>query len=110
MAIPERIEPQTPADYLAVMSRAVFQAGVSWKLIESKWDAYLRLFSGFDPVVVAALGEAEVERILADGGVPRTYKKILATVENARTLLALDQEHGGFRRYLRSFAGYPELA
>jgi 3-methyladenine DNA glycosylase Tag len=40
----------------------------------------------------------------------RTYKKIIATVENARTLLALDREHGAFRTYLRSFAGYPELA
>lgn len=34
----------------------------------------------------------------------------MATVENARTLLALDGEHGGFRTYLRGFAGYAELA
>jgi 3-methyladenine DNA glycosylase Tag len=108
--IPERIESPRLADYLAVMSRAVFQAGVSWKLIESKWDAYLRLFEGFDPVVVAAFGEADVARILADGGVMRTHKKIVATVENARTLLELDRAHGGFRAYLRGFQSYAELA
>jgi len=110
MAIPERIESPDLAAYLAIMSRAIFQAGVSWKLIESKWDAYLRLFEGFDPVLVAAFGEADIDRIMADGGVMRTRKKIVATVENARTLLALDREHGGFRNYLRSFGGYEELA
>jgi 3-methyladenine DNA glycosylase Tag len=110
VAIPERAEPADLAGYLAVMSRAVFQAGVSWKMIEGKWEAYLRAFEGFDPVAVAAFGEADLERIVAGGGVMRTYKKLAATVENARTLLALDREHGGFKRYLRSFAGYPELA
>jgi 3-methyladenine DNA glycosylase Tag len=110
MAIPERSEPGELSGYLAVMSRAVFQAGVSWKLIESKWDAYLRLFENFDPVAVAAFGEADIERIMSDGGVMRTYKKILATVENARTLLALDRGEGGFKAYLRGFASYAELA
>jgi 3-methyladenine DNA glycosylase Tag len=110
MAIPERLEPRDLSDYLAVLSRAIFQAGLSWKLIESKWDAYLRLFDGFDPVLVAAYGEDDVARIMADGGVVRTHKKIVATIENARTLLALDAAHGGFRAYLRSFPGYAELA
>jgi 3-methyladenine DNA glycosylase Tag len=51
--IPERIERPTPSDALAVVSRAIFQAGLSWKLIESKWPHYLRLFESFDPVRVA---------------------------------------------------------
>ena len=110
MAIPERIEPRSLADYLAVLSRAVFQAGVSWKLIDSKWDAYLRLFAGFDPVQIAAFGEADVERILRDGGIVRAYKKVVATIDNARTMLALDREYGGFRTYLRGFASYVELS
>jgi len=110
MTIPERIEPSSLGDYLAVMSRAIFQAGMSWKLIESKWDAYVRLFEGFDPRLVAALGEADIERILADGGVVRTRKKIVATIENARTLLELELAHGGFGNYLRSFPSYGELA
>jgi len=109
MAIPERAEPSDLAGYLAVMSRAIFQAGLSWKLIESKWDAYLRLFDGFDPVRVAAFGEADVDRIMQDGGVVRTRKKIVATIENARALLAIDRAHG-MRAYLRSFASYEDLA
>lgn len=108
--IPERIEPQSAADYLAVMSRAIFQAGLSWKLIASKWDDYLRLFEGFDPVLVAAFDDTDVARIMEDGRVVRTRKKIVATIENARTLLALERECGSFRTYLRSFDGYSALA
>jgi len=109
MAIPEPLEPQRLGDYLAVMSRAVFQAGLSWKMIETRWNDYLRLFEGFDPVVVAAFDSTDIERILSDGGVVRVYKKVGATIENAKTMLALDREHAGFRNYLRSFGSYEAL-
>ncbi len=109
MAIPERIDDPSPADYLAVMSRAIFQAGLSWQLITTKWEAYLRLFEGFDPRIVAQFGEGDVERILADGGVVRTRKKIVATIENARTLEALEHRYGSIRAYLRSFPDYAAL-
>ncbi len=108
--IPERIEPRGAADYLAVMSRAIFQAGLSWKLIASKWDDYERLFEGFNPVLVAAFDDTDVARIMEDGGVVRTRKRIVATIENARTLLAIEREHGSFRTYLRSFDGYATLS
>ncbi len=110
MAVPEPIEPQRLGDYLAVMSRAVFQAGLSWKTIETRWNDYLRLFEGFDPHVVASFDSSDVERILDDGGVVRTYRKVVATVDNAKAMLELDREHGGFRNYLRSFDSYASLA
>lgn len=109
MAIPERAEPTELAGYLAIMSRAIFQAGLSWKLIESKWDAYLRLFENFDPTIVAAFGEGDIERLMTDGGIVRTRKKIVATIENARALVALDREIG-IRTYLHSFESYEALA
>ena len=108
MAIPEVVEPAGLADYLAILSRAIFQAGLCWKLIESKWDGYLAAFEGFDPVLVAAFGEGDVERILSGGAVVRTRKKIVGTIENARTLLELERT-AGFKAYLRSFGSYAEL-
>jgi len=108
--IPERIAPQNAADYLAVLSRAIFQAGLSWKLIESKWDAYLRLFEGFDPVLVAAFDDTDVDRIMEDGGIVRTRKKIVATIANARAFREIERTHGDVRTYLRSFDGYGALS
>lgn len=108
--IPERIEPRELRDYLAVMSRAVFQAGLSWRAIAARWEQYERLFAGFDPAIVAAFDDADVERIVADGGVVRTPRKIRATIANAAAMRDLDARPGGFRGYLRSFANYDELA
>ncbi|MBV9646588.1 MAG: DNA-3-methyladenine glycosylase I [Candidatus Eremiobacteraeota bacterium] len=110
MAIPRQIEPQSLADYLAVISRAIFQAGLSWALIESKWPAYERLFCGFDPKIVATFDDHDIDVIATDPGIVRTRKKIAATVENARTLLALEREHGAFADYLRSFDSYEALS
>jgi 3-methyladenine DNA glycosylase Tag len=40
----------------------------------------------------------------------RARKKIVATVENARTMLDVEREHGSFRAYLRSFPDYAALS
>ncbi len=109
-AVPDRLEPRALSEYLAVMSQAIFQAGLSWKLIASKWDDYLRLFEGFDARIVAAFGEGDIERLMSDGAIVRTRKKIVGTIENARTMLALESEHGSMRAYLRSFETYEALA
>ncbi len=66
-----------------------FQAGLSWYTILRKRDAFRRAFAGFEPVRVAAFGEADVDRLLADAGIVRSRRKIEATIANARALLAL---------------------
>jgi hypothetical protein len=110
MAIPEIIEPRELSDYLAVLSRAVFQAGVSWAMIENKWPGYLEVFEGFDPRRVAAFSAGDIERAGNDPRIVRTRKKVAATVENARTMLSLEAEYGTFRNYLRSFDSYAALS
>src|SRR6266540_2653938 len=66
-----------------------FQAGLSWYTILRKRDAFRRAFAGFEPVRVAAFGEADVDRLLANAGIVRSRRKIEATIANARALLAL---------------------
>lgn len=70
-----------------------FQAGLSWLLILRKRPAFRTAFHGFDPDAVAAMGPADVERLLADASIVRNRRKITATIDNARALLAL-REHG----------------
>jgi len=108
--IPEVVEPDGPAAYLEVMTRAVFQAGVSWKQIGDKWEAYREAFEGFDPVAVSDYGEADVERVLATPGILRMQRKVRATIANAAALLEAQREHGSVRAYLRSFGNYQQLA
>ncbi len=108
MIVPERAVPERLGDYLAIITRAVFQAGLSWAAIDAQWDAFVRLFDDFDPVLVAAYGEADVERLMADGGIVRSRKKIVATIANARAILEIDASVA-MAAYLRSFATYGEL-
>ena len=110
MSIPERIKPQALSDYLEIMSKAVFQAGVSWKLIDNKWDAFREVFHGFDPVRVSAFTAADVERLMADERILRSRKKIEGTIKNATAIIELDKEFGSFDKYLRSKSEYKRLA
>ena len=108
--IPEVIEPQNSRDYLEVISRAVFQAGVSWKQIASHWGAYRRAFGAFDPSAVASYGDAEVARVLATPGVLRVERKVRATIANAAALLKVQATFGDFAAYVASFSDYDALA
>ena len=69
----------------------------------------MRLFESFDPARVAAFNEADIERLLADGGIVRSRKKIVATIANARALLEIERT-ATLAGYLRSFARYDDLA
>jgi 3-methyladenine DNA glycosylase Tag len=86
----------------------VFQAGISWRVIDNKWDGIREAFHGFDPAQVADLAQHDVERLLGDPRAVRSKPKIEATIDNAQALIELDQEHRGFRRYLRSHASFQD--
>lgn len=103
---PPRIKPETLAGYFEVMTKAVFQSGISWRVVEAKWDGFRAALKGFDPAKVADLTPRDVDRLTEDASIIRNRKKIEATVENAETMLALDREHSGFDRYLRSHGGF----
>ena len=108
--IPEVIAPATSADYFEVMTRAVFQAGVSWKQIAAHWDAYRAAFAKFDPTVVATYDDLDIERVLATPGILRMPRKVRATIANAKALCEAEREFGGVQNYLRSFDSYEMLA
>ena len=105
----ERITKPNRADYLAVMSRAVFQAGLSWAAIDSQWDPLREALDDFDVEEVARYRTPDIERIMTTDGILHSKRKIEATIKNAATILALDKEYKGFRNYLQSLDSYEEL-
>jgi len=92
---PPRHRPRDLAGYLEALSRPVFQAGMSWRVIDAKWEGIRDAFARFDPPAVADFGPADIERLLADPGIVRSRAKIEATIDNAQALLELDAEYGG---------------
>ncbi len=107
--IPRIISEPTLDDHLATMSRAIFQAGLSWALIEARWAAFVTAFDGFRVALVTGYGEADVERIMEAEGVIHARGKIEGTIQNARALVALERDFGSVDAYARSFASYDEL-
>ena len=105
---PPKIQPQTLGDYLEVMTRAVFQSGLSWKVVDAKWDGFREAFAGFDAEKVARFTPADVDRLAQDPSIVRNRRKIQATVDNAVEIVALDREHNGFRNFLRSQGSFEE--
>src|SRR5439155_12530618 len=110
MPIPEQIDARELSDFLEIMTKAVFQAGMSWALIDSKWENFRRAFANFDPNKVARFKNSDIDRLSEDPGIIRSRKKIEGTVENAITMLQLEKEFGSFRNYLHSKRSYEELS
>src|SRR5438132_5511142 len=99
---PPRIKPKGLADYLDALSKPVFQAGISWKVVEAKWPTIREAFHDFDPEWVAGLSPRDVDRLAGDPRVIRNRRKIQGTVANAGIMLNLDGAHRSFSRYRRS--------
>jgi 3-methyladenine DNA glycosylase Tag len=106
---PPKIVPEKLADYLEVLSKSVFQTGMSWRVIDAKWPGTRDAFDGFDPEAVASYSPGDVDRLAEDTRIVRNRKKIEATVHNAETMLELQKAHGSFQKYLRSFPDYDAL-
>jgi 3-methyladenine DNA glycosylase Tag len=103
---PEQIKPQSLDDYLEVMSKAVFQSGMSWKVVEAKWPSTREAFHDFHVQEVAALTPFDVEELAKDTRVIRNRRKLEAIVNNAQKMLELDEEYGSFQNYLRSHGDF----
>ena len=66
-----------------------FQSGLSWLTILRKRQNFRAAFAGFDAAAVAAFGEPDVARLMADAGIVRNRSKINAVINNARAALGL---------------------
>jgi DNA-3-methyladenine glycosylase I len=69
-----------------------FQSGLSWLTILRKREGFRAAFSSFDPVAIARYGDSDVERLVTDASIVRNRAKILATIDNAKAVLALREQ------------------
>ncbi|HSJ44298.1 MAG TPA: DNA-3-methyladenine glycosylase I [Euzebyales bacterium] len=103
---PRQITPTTPADHFEVLTRAVFNAGISWRVVQAHWAAIADAFADFDPGIVAGYDEHDVERLVADERLIQSRGKLAAIPDNARTFVRLASEHDGFDTWLDGVGDY----
>jgi 3-methyladenine DNA glycosylase Tag len=102
MHLSEQVTPARLADYLEIMSKSVFQSGISWRVVESKWPGVREAMREFDPQTVAMLGEPELDELAQDSRMIRHRRKLSAISANAQRILELEEEHGSFEATLQS--------
>jgi DNA-3-methyladenine glycosylase I len=79
-----------------------FQSGLSWLTILRKRANFRAAFCDFDIEAVAAFGDGDVARLLADAGIVRNRAKIEAAIRNARAALRLPD---GLTQVIWRYAG-----
>lgn len=87
-----------------------FQSGLSWLTILRKREAFRSAFAKFDPALVAAYDDTDVQRLLDDASIVRHRGKIQAAITNARVVLELADTHGSFDTFAWEFAPQPKPA
>ncbi len=81
------------------------QAGLSWRTILARREAYRDAYHGFDIKRVAAMRDLSLEKLLASSGIIRNRLKVFSVRDNARVALDVIAEHGSLNAYLWSFVG-----
>lgn len=79
---------------LAGMTKAVFQAGFSWKVIEAKWPGFEEAFEGFVPVRWKFMSDDDLDSLLKDTRIVRNGMKIQTVRDNAILVCDLEDEYG----------------
>jgi DNA-3-methyladenine glycosylase I len=78
------------------------QAGLSWETILKKEATFRKAYHNFNIKKIAAYTDADRERLMDDAGIIRNRLKINAAIENAKTILGLQKEHGTFENWLKA--------
>ena len=81
------------------------QAGLSWRTILARRDAYRDAYHGFDIERVARMRDPALEKLLTSSGIIRNRLKVYSVRDNARAALEAMDEHGSLDAYLWSFVG-----
>ena len=85
------------------------QAGLSWRTILHKREAYRAAFDGFDATRIAAYTDADRQRLLVNPGIVRNRRKIDAFITNTQCFLEVQAEFGTFDAYIWGFTGHRTL-
>ena len=82
------------------------QAGLSWRTVLHRRDAYRAAFSGFEPDKVAYYMPETVDDLIADTGIIRNRRKVESAINNAQAFLRVQDEFGSFDEYIWGFVGH----
>ncbi|MEW5421348.1 DNA-3-methyladenine glycosylase I [Amorphus sp. 3PC139-8] len=90
---PAEIAATPDARFLAEMTRAVFQAGFDWSLIDRKWPGFEAAFEDFDVGRWTLMSDDDVDRLAKDKRIVGNIAKIRSVGINAELVQGLAKAH-----------------
>ena len=84
------------------------QAGLSWITILKKRENYRRALDNFNPKIIAKYDGKKIRELLSDSGIVRNRLKIMSSIQNARSLLEIQNEFGSFDKYIWGLVGFKQ--
>ena len=94
---------RSDAEYLSLLMRRVFRAGLRHSMVDAKWAHFEKVFFGFDPQKMLFLDDDFFQRCMQDTGLIRHARKLKAISVNAQMLCDIAQEHGSFAEFIASY-------
>lgn len=86
-----------------------FQAGLSWRTILLKREAFREAFEGFIPARVAQYDETDIELLLGNPAIVRSRIKIRAAIKNANAYLSMQEQGEDFSSFVWDFVSNSAL-
>lgn len=88
------------SDWLATMAKGIFQAGISWTVVDNKWPGILEAFHQFDINTVTFQPPDWWQDLCDDPRIIRSPPKVQAILHNAAMIRRVSEERGSFGRFV----------
>jgi len=93
------------SEYLSLMSRRIFRAGLKHSMVDAKWPAFEQVFFNFDVDRVRMMSDEALDALMKDRRIIRHWGKIKSVRANAQTIAEYRQETGSFGEVLADAPG-----
>ncbi len=87
-------------EYLSVMSRRIFRAGLKHSMVDAKWRVFEEVFHGFNIHHVRMMSDEDLESLLQDKRIIRHWGKIKSVRANAQAIDDLTENHKSIGFYI----------
>ncbi len=95
--------------FLAMMCKAVNQAGFNWTVIENKWPQFEEAYYGFDLNKLLSLSADDWDAYTKDVRVVRSRQKIYAMARNVQFVAEAAAQHGSFAKFIAQWPGTDQI-
>mgnify|MGYP001427814773 FL=1 len=81
----------------------IFQSGLSWITILKKREGFIKAFDSFDINKIASYDIKKEKELIANTSIIRNNLKIKATINNAKAIIKIQEEHNSFSKYIWNY-------